>query len=214
MSEIAERRGWRLDVYPLSPLLHNAPQRIAAQVEAKLDELRPRYGRRLAVGYADCGTYGALDEVCSRRGVHRFGGRHCYDLFAGGVIIDKLLDEEPGTYLLTDFLVRSFARTVVTELGLDRWPELRDDYFRHYRRVVWLTTAAPDAGDARTELRVLADRAAQVLSLPLEIVQIGDDALENELGELIGLVTVGASAAMTSAAVDDVGVLPESGDRS
>ena len=30
------------------------------------------------------------------------------------------------------------------ELGLDRYPELRDDYFRHYTRVVWLAQE-PDA---------------------------------------------------------------------
>ena len=49
------------------------------------------------------------------------------------------LVEEAGTYLLTDFLAASFQRSVIVELGLDRRPELRDDYFRHYTRVVWLT---------------------------------------------------------------------------
>ena len=46
--------------------------------------------------------------------------------------------------MLTDFLVRSFARTVVAELGLDRYPELRDDYFAHYTRVVWLAQEPDD----------------------------------------------------------------------
>ena len=45
---------------------------------------------------------------------------------------------EPGTYVLTDFLLRSFDRSVLAELGLDRYPELWGDYFGHYRRVVWL----------------------------------------------------------------------------
>ena len=48
------------------------------------------------------------------------------------------MQHELGTYYLTDFLVRSFDRVVWRGLGLDRWPELRDDYFRHYERVVWL----------------------------------------------------------------------------
>ena len=55
--------------------------------------------------------------------------------------------------MLTDFLVRSFGRTVVAELGLDRYPELRDDYFAHYTRMVWLAQQPDDelrgAGPAR-----------------------------------------------------------------
>ena len=60
----------------------------------------------------------------------------------------EALAEEPGTYFLTDFLARTFEHTVVRELGLDRHPELRDDYFRHYTRVR-LARAAADAGDPR-----------------------------------------------------------------
>ncbi len=78
-------------------------------------------------------------------------GLHCYDLFAGESRLAAFLDEQPGTYLLTDFLVRSFDRTVVRELGLDRHPELRDDYFRHYTRVVWLAQEPDD------DLRALAE---------------------------------------------------------
>ena len=78
-----------------------------------------------------------------------------------------MLDGQPGTYLLTDFLVRSFERTVVRELGLDRWPELRDDYFAHYTRVVWL------AQEPDPELRALAQQAADRLGLPLTVVTTG-----------------------------------------
>ena len=49
-----------------------------------------------------------------------------------------MFQAEPGTYVLTDFLLRSFDRTVLAELGLDRYPELWGDYFGHYRRLVWL----------------------------------------------------------------------------
>ena len=58
------------------------------------------------------------------------------------------LEEEPGTYFLTDFLARTFEHTVVRELGLDRHPELRDDYFGNYTRVLWLAQR-PTPGDAR-----------------------------------------------------------------
>jgi hypothetical protein len=130
---------------------------------------------RIAVAYADCGTYGALDEVCARLNVPRLRGPHCYEIFAGQ---DPLADE-PGTYVLTDFLARSFKQTVVAQLGLDRYPELRDDYFRHYQQVVYL------AQDPTPENRHLAQEAAAFLGLPLRVVPVGVSGLENELEHLL-----------------------------
>src|SRR5688500_16639283 len=168
---VVERRGWPVDVHPLPPLLHNQPQETAGEVRALATELRATYGS-VAVGYAGCGTYGALDGVCDELGLRRLPGLHCYDLFAGESRLATFLDEQPGTYLLTDFLVRSFDRTVVRELGLDRFPELRSDYFGNYTRVVWLAQQ-PDP-----ELHALARTAADRMGLPLTVVDTGDARLE------------------------------------
>src|SRR5579872_4766943 len=59
--EIAARRGWVLELHALPSLLHNHPERIAPAAERLARELQGR-GRRVALGYADCGSYGALDE--------------------------------------------------------------------------------------------------------------------------------------------------------
>ena len=75
--------------------------------------------------------------------------------------------------------MKSFARTIETELGLDRWPELRDEYFRHYTRVVWL------AQDATPELRAAAEAAAAKLELPLTVVPTGHGGLERALESLL-----------------------------
>ena len=176
---VVERNGWPVDVHPLPPLLHNQPHMIAGEVRRLATSLAASYDR-IVVGYADCGTYGALDEVCRDLGLPRLPGLHCYDLYAGESRIERFFDEQPGTYLLTDFLVRSFARTVVQELGLDRWPELREAYFGHYTRVVWLAQR-PDP-----EMRELAEQAAARIGLPLTVVETGDARLESALAALVG----------------------------
>ncbi len=129
--EIAVRRGWALELHCLPSLLHNRPDRIAPAAEELALEYLKR-GLRVAVGYADCGSYGALDALCDRLGLRRLHGLHCYDVLAGPDRLRAMFDAEPGTYLLTDFLVRSFRRSVLAELGLDRHPELWPDYFGHY----------------------------------------------------------------------------------
>lgn len=178
ISEIVGRREWSVDVHTLPPLLHNHPDRIAPEVERTLVELGARY-ERVAIAYADCGTYGALDEVCERNGIERLPGSDCYSVYAGVDEYQALLEEEPGTYLLTDFLAASFHRSVMVELGLDRYPDLRDDYFRHYSRVVWLT-------QRRTPLlQDAAERAAASIGLPLDVLDVGVAGLEGALEPLV-----------------------------
>jgi hypothetical protein len=176
--EIAARRGWQVELHSLPSLLHNHPERIAPAAEGLARELQAR-GLRVVLGYADCGSYGALDDLCSRLGLGRLPGLHCYDVLAGAGRLREMFEREPGTYLLTDFLVRSFRRSVLAELGLEAHPELWPDYFGHYRRVVWLAQSRDPSLDAE------ADAIAGLFGLPLTVVDVGIDGLEAELGRLL-----------------------------
>ena len=178
LREIVARRGFPAQVRCLPALLHNRPGRIAGHAE-RLAVAGLARGQRVAIAYADCGTYGALDELCARLGLRRLPGLHCYDVLAGPGRIRAEFEAEPGTYVLTDFLVRSFERTVLAELGLDRYPELWGDYFGHYRRVVWL---AQDRGPA---LEAGARRVAARFGLPLTVVETGTGRLERALAALL-----------------------------
>ena len=167
--------GWtHVDVRCLPAKLHVTPALIPAAVDAKLRELRGRY-EHVLVAYADCGTAGALDPVLAAHGVERLPGPHCYAFFAGGAAWEALQEEEPGTFYLTDFLARHVDALVFRPLGLDRHPELRDEIFGNYRRLVYL---------AQTDDPALLERAreaAERLGLAFELRRTGYGELEGAL---------------------------------
>jgi Protein of unknown function (DUF1638) len=176
--EIAARRGWRVIVRPLPASLHNRPQRIAGDAKRAIAAAQAS-GAQAVLAYADCGTYGALDDLARMTGAKRLPGLHCYDLYAGQAQIEQLFAEEPGTYLLTDYLIKSFDRAVIQPLGLDRHPDLWSDYFGHYRRLIWL------AQRGTTELEEAATRIAARFNLPLTRIDTGTTGLEAALARVI-----------------------------
>jgi hypothetical protein len=150
--EIAALRranGWiALDVRCLPAQLHNHPERITPAVRTEIHANRARYAR-IFVAYGDCGTGGGLDAMLRDEGVERLPGAHCYEFLSGPRMFAELSEAEPGTFYLTDFLLRHFERLVIRPLGLDRHPELAGEYFRHYRKLVYLAQAAAPGAIAR-----------------------------------------------------------------
>ncbi|WGH78182.1 DUF1638 domain-containing protein [Jannaschia ovalis] len=148
-----------LDLHCLPAILHNHPDRIAPAVDAALSA-RARGYDRVFLAYADCGTGGALAELCARHGIEMIAGPHCYAFFEG--VAAFAARDEIDAFYLTDFLARQFDAFVTRPLGLDRHPELRDSYFGHYRKLVYLAqTDDPD-------LTARAEAAAAALDLAFE----------------------------------------------
>ena len=173
--------GWlAMDVECLPPELHNRPEQIPAAVRAAITAARARYSR-IFVAYADCGTGGRLDAVLQAEGIERIAGAHCYEFYASASVFAELSEAEPGTFYLTDFLVRHFERLVVQGLGLDRHPELLTEYFRNYRRVVYLAQA-PTAALSRA-----ARAAAERLGLEFEEQLTGYGDLGSTLAAVVSV---------------------------
>jgi hypothetical protein len=167
-----------VQVQCLPPELHNRPERIVPAVREQIRAQRSQYDT-IFVAYADCGTGGMLDVLLREEGVERLPGAHCYEFFAGPAVFAALQDAEPGTFYLTDFLLRHFERLVTRGLGLDRHPELAVEYFRHYRKLVYL--AQSPAADAREQARQIAGR----MGLEFEYRLTGYGELGSRLSALV-----------------------------
>jgi hypothetical protein len=176
-----------VDVHYLPANLHNTPHKIVGEVRAVLD-VAVAARRSVFVAYADCGTGGLLDALLSEYpGVERIAGAHCYEFFSGSELFAAMQEEELGTFYLTDFLAKHFDALVWSGLGLDRAPQLRDMYFGHYTRVMFLSQADDVATVQAAEL------AAQRLGLAFEHRHVGRDGLAVALNHFA--VTIRKAAA-------------------
>lgn len=167
-----------LRVECLPAILHNRPEKIPGAVRSRLESANGF--DRVFVAYGDCGTGGALDLVLEEFGVERLPGAHCYEFFSGTRVFDGMHEEEPGTLYLTDYLTRHFDRLIWRGLGLDRHPDLLEDYFGNYKRVVYLAQTS-DSG-LTEEARQAADR----LGLEFERRFVGYGEMEGQLVSMSG----------------------------
>ncbi|MED5356121.1 MAG: DUF1638 domain-containing protein [Pseudomonadota bacterium] len=177
LSALKRANQWTaLDIKCLDAALHNRPEQIADRLESVLAQYHAEY-TSILIAYADCGTGGAVDRVARQFNAQRLPGAHCYEFYATSPVFEALAEAEPGTFYLTDFLVRHFDRLVIEEMKLDEYPELEEMLFGRYRKVVYL--AQVDS----SELLQQADRAARRLKLPLEVVTTGYGLLAKTVEE-------------------------------
>lgn len=146
---------------------HNTPQKIVPSIKAILDERADNYGRVL-IGYGDCGTGGGLDALLANyHNAIRIPGAHCYAFYSGLRNFDAMMEEELGTFFLTDYLVQHFDTLIIKGMGLDRFPNLRDTYFEHYKKLTYLAQTHDKTLEAKGRL------AAERLGLAFEYRYVG-----------------------------------------
>lgn len=151
-----------IDLKCLPAAYHHHPERIAPEMDQAITEARAEGYENVFVGYADCGTGGELDKVCARHGVERIEGPHCFSFYIGNDAFKDSEDDYLTTFFITDFLARHFETFMKRPLGLDKHPELRDIYFAHYKRALYL------AQTEDPELQHRAQEAAEFLGLEYE----------------------------------------------
>ena len=168
---VSKASGWQhLDIQCLPAEWHNHPQLITPAVEKKILEFQEQY-QQIFVAYADCGTGGHLDALLSQHNIQRLPGNHCYDFFAGQDIFSAMAAQELGTFYLTDYLVDNFQRLIMDGMGITQHPELLDQYFSHYTRLLYLRQ---NTNGQQVQMRVnKAYAAAEALQLPLQIHDTG-----------------------------------------
>ena len=169
--------GRSIDLQCLPANYHNSPDKIIPGLEKVIAERGCHYDRIL-IGYGDCGTGGLLDAFIAKNNLERLPGAHCYAFFAGLDAFDALMEEELGSFLLTDYLVKFFDTLIIKGMGVDKHPDLKDIYFANYKRVVYL------AQTEDLELQKQAKAAAQTLELDYEYKFTGYGMLADAMDTL------------------------------
>lgn len=123
---------------------HNFPHKIVPGLEKVIDEIGMNYDRIL-IGYGDCGTGGGLDRMMEKYPkTYRLPGAHCYAFYAGLPEFDAMMEEELGSFFLTDYLALHFDTLIIKGFGIDRYPNLKEMYFEHYKRLIYISQVPND----------------------------------------------------------------------
>ncbi|MCS5553097.1 MAG: DUF1638 domain-containing protein [SAR324 cluster bacterium] len=178
ITALIQMNNWtHLQLRYLPAKLHNEPKNIPQNIRKYLVNAQNKFSR-IFIGYADCGTGGKLDNLLEEFGVQRLPGAHCYEFFSSTQTFSKMLEEEPGSFFLTDFLVKSFEKLIWQGLKINSHPELLNIYFRHYKRLVYLAQTESQA------LQTQAKEIAQRLELNYFYRFTGYGALSPSLSDL------------------------------
>lgn len=172
---INEQLGDRIDLQCLPAEFHFSPQKIAPALDSAIENAKIEGFENIFVGYANCGSTGAIDKICKKHGVERIAGPHCFSFYMGNKDFEENDGDYVTTFFITDFLARHFEAFLIKPLGLDKHPELKEVYFGNYTRALYL------AQSNDLELEKQAKLGAAFLGLNYEKQSTGFGDLEPTL---------------------------------
>ena len=149
-----------IDLHCLPASWHNTPQYITEGLRARIRQGRAQGYERIFAAYADCGTGGGIDAMLAQEGVERLPGAHCYAFYTGVETFMERLEEDARCFFLTDYLVRNFDTLIIKGMMLDDHPELLEEYFGNYEKLVYLAQSEDE--DLTARARAAADRLGLV----------------------------------------------------
>ena len=177
VSEIIELNNWdNVRLQCLNAELHNTPKILPKKIKEAIDSNINDYSK-IFLAYADCGTGGLIDLILKDYDIERLDGAHCYEFYSGSSVFEELSEKEIGTFYLTDFLVKNFDRLVVDGLGIQKYPALKEKYFKNYKNVVYLAQKQDNVLESK------ARECADYLNLEFSVHFTGIKNLGNQLNE-------------------------------
>ena len=175
--EIIELNNWdNVRLQCLNADLHNTPKILPKKIKEAIDANLNDYSK-IFLAYADCGTGGLIDLILKDYDIERLDGAHCYEFYSGSSVFKELSEKEIGTFYLTDFLVKNFDRLVIDGLGIQKYPALKEDYFKNYKNVVYLAQKQDNVLESK------ARECADYLNLEFSAFFTGLNNLENQLNK-------------------------------
>ena len=175
--EIIKLNDWdNVRLQCLNADLHNTPKILPAKIKESIDSNINDYSK-IFLAYADCGTGGLIDSILKDYDIERLDGAHCYEFYSGSSVFEELSEKEIGTFYLTDFLVKNFDRLVVDGLGIQKYPALKEEYFKNYKNVVYLAQKQDNVLESK------ARECADYLNLEFSALFTGLNNLENQLSK-------------------------------
>jgi hypothetical protein len=118
----------------LPPNLHINPHLLERRVVQEIRRAKNR-GNKVTCLYGDC--FADIDACCAQYSASRAVGSHCYEIFLGTEVFQRLINESAGTYFLERELLKDFERLCAEPLELHD-EEMRRALFKHYKKLVYV----------------------------------------------------------------------------
>jgi len=174
LETIMQRNEWNFKLIFLEPLRHLGVKKLDRELNNNLERFSRDYDKKIVI-YGKC--LSNIDDICSKYGAKRIKGENCPEILLGERFLE-LIKEEPGTFYLTPPLCKDFKKMVIKCFFTDDYTKLKENYFRNYKRAVYIDTNIDDLSEKAREI-------SERLDLRLITEKPGTRNLEKRLKEIL-----------------------------